>query len=131
MTHKGIQIRGSFVYDALYLPKEDQLHPTKILLLSRNAYRSLRSVLNALQTESCHDVNFIVIGGTGGCRCDNSQSHRWWQKVGINATPGVQCGAHSAVCYGSLIRYVKLGVAHAPGMPGKFFPPSISKETAS
>ena len=28
-------------------------------------------------------------------------------------------------------RYVKLRVAHAPGMPGTFFPPPILKETAS
>ena len=30
-----------------------------------------------------------------------------------------------------LTRYVKLRVAHAPGMPGTFFPPPTSKETAS
>ena len=32
---------------------------------------------------------------------------------------------------GPLTRYVKLLVAHAPGMPGTFSPPPISKETAS
>ena len=32
---------------------------------------------------------------------------------------------------GPLTRYVKLRVAHAPGMPGTFFPPPTSKETAS
>ena len=32
---------------------------------------------------------------------------------------------------GLLARYVKLRVAHAPGMPGPFFPPPTSKETAS
>ena len=36
------------------------------------------------------------------------------------------CGSH-----GPLIRYVKLLVAHAPGMPGTFSPPPTSKETAS
>ena len=33
--------------------------------------------------------------------------------------------------HGTLTRYVKLRVAHAPGMPGKFSPPPTSKETAS
>ena len=33
--------------------------------------------------------------------------------------------------HGPLTRYVKLWVAHAPGMPGTFSPPSISKGTAS
>ena len=33
--------------------------------------------------------------------------------------------------HGPLARYVKLRVAHAPGMPGTFSPPPISKETAS
>ena len=32
---------------------------------------------------------------------------------------------------GPLARYVKLRVAHAPGMPGTFSPPPTSKETAS
>ena len=32
---------------------------------------------------------------------------------------------------GPLTRYVKLWVAHAPGMPVTFFPPPTSKETAS
>ena len=31
--------------------------------------------------------------------------------------------------YGPITRYGKLGVAHAPGMPGMFSPPSTSKET--
>ena len=33
--------------------------------------------------------------------------------------------------HGPLTRYVKLRVAHAPGMPGTFSPPPTSKETAS
>ena len=32
---------------------------------------------------------------------------------------------------GSLTRYLKLRVSHAPGMPGTFFPTPTSKETAS
>ena len=35
------------------------------------------------------------------------------------------------VQYGPLTRYVKLQVAHAPGMPGPFSAPPASKETAS
>ena len=37
----------------------------------------------------------------------------------------------SMVLMGFLTRYVKLWVAHAPGMPGTFSPPPTSKETAS
>ena len=33
--------------------------------------------------------------------------------------------------HGSLTRYAKLQVVHAPGMPGTFSPPPTSKETAS
>ena len=33
--------------------------------------------------------------------------------------------------HGPLIRYVKLAVAHAPGMPGMFSPPPTTRETAS
>ena len=35
------------------------------------------------------------------------------------------------VVYGPLARYVKLRVAHAPGMPGAFSPRPTSKETAN
>ena len=35
------------------------------------------------------------------------------------------------LCHGPLTIYVKLRVAHAPGMPGTFSPPSTWKETAS
>ena len=34
-------------------------------------------------------------------------------------------------CNGPLARYTKLRVAHAPGMPGTFSSPLISKETPS
>ena len=34
-------------------------------------------------------------------------------------------------CNGPLSRYVKLQVAHVPGMPGTFSPPPSSRETAS
>ena len=39
------------------------------------------------------------------------------QEIGLNHVP--------------LTRYVKLRVAHAPGIPGTFSPPLTSKETAS
>ena len=35
------------------------------------------------------------------------------------------------ICHGPLTRYVKLQVAHAPGMPGTFSPPPTSKEAVS
>ena len=35
------------------------------------------------------------------------------------------------IIHGPLTRYVKLRVAHAPGMPGTFSPPPTSEETAS
>ena len=50
---------------------------------------------------------------------------------------GPQCHAMSVMqcvqpsCNGPLTRYVKLWFAHAPGMPGTFSPPQISKEIAS
>ena len=34
-------------------------------------------------------------------------------------------------CHGPLTRYIKLRVAHAPGMPGTFPPPPTEKETTS
>ena len=34
------------------------------------------------------------------------------------------------ICHGPLTRYVKLRVAHAPGMPGTFSPPPTSRDTA-
>ena len=38
---------------------------------------------------------------------------------------------YTGTAHGPLTRYVKLRVAHAPGMPGTFSPPPTSKETAS
>ena len=46
----------------------------------------------------------------------------WWH------SPSYQWPA-SLAGYGPLVRYVKLRVAHAPGMPGTFYPPPTSKET--
>ena len=33
----------------------------------------------SLKTEGCHNVNFAVIGGTGGCPYDNLLCHQWRQ----------------------------------------------------
>ena len=46
-------------------------------------------------------------------------------------TPWTKIHNRGTVAYGPLTRYVKLRVSHAPGMPGTFFPPPTSKETAS
>ena len=32
-----------------------------------------------LKIQSCHDANFVVTGGTGGCRYDNIRCHQWRQ----------------------------------------------------
>ena len=48
--------------------------------------------------------------------------------------PNCNCGLDKAQMgsrHVPLTRYVKLRVAHAPGIPGTFSPPLISKETAS
>ena len=37
---------------------------------------------------------------------------------------GPQAELRISIIYGPLARYVKLRVAHAPGMPGTFSPPS-------
>ena len=42
-----------------------------------------------------------------------------------------RCWSNSMTPYGPLTRYVKLRVAHAPGMPRTFLPTPNSKETAS
>ena len=31
--------------------------------------------------ESCHNANFVITGGTGGCHYDNLWCHQWWQKL--------------------------------------------------
>ena len=43
------------------------------------------------------------------------------------------CHSHRYIgkCHGPLTRYVKLRIAHAPGMPATFSPPSTSKENDS
>ena len=48
---------------------------------------------------------------------------------------GCPCGNHISISvkevYEPLTRYIKLRIAHAPGIPGTFSPPPTSKETAS
>ena len=48
-----------------------------------------------------------------------------------NLTALVSLGQFLTIQNGPLTRYVKLRVAHAPGMPGTFSPPPTSKENAS
>ena len=38
---------------------------------------------------------------------------------------------YGGIAHGPLARYVKLRVAHGPGIPGTFYPPPISKEIVS
>ena len=64
---------------------------------------------------------------------DNSP---YWYECDIYISlNGLQCIKFSIICtgrcfHGLLTRYVKLRVAHAPGMPGTFSPPPTSKKTA-
>ena len=32
-----------------------------------------------MSSASCHNANFVITGGTGGCHKDNLQCHQWWQ----------------------------------------------------
>ena len=50
--------------------------------------------------------------------------------VGLQGPPCWNIPARTLLCNGPLTRYVKLRVAHAPGMPRTFSPPLTSKETA-
>ena len=68
------------------------------------------------------------------CMVSSAQPYSWWavdlgQDVDITDFLlngySTQNGRHWP-----LTRYVKLRVAHAPGMPGTFSPPPTSKETA-
>ena len=43
----------------------------------------------------------------------------------------VDASGQGIIGHGPLTRYVKLRVAHVPGLPGTFSPPTTSKETAS
>ena len=44
------------------------------------------------KTMGCHDSNFVITGGTGGCHKDNLRCHRWWQcwnhDTPVSTTPG-------------------------------------------
>ena len=39
----------------------------------------IHGFLPTLNTKSCHVVNFVITGGTGGCQYDNLQCHQWSQ----------------------------------------------------
>ena len=34
---------------------------------------------NTLELKTCHDANFVIIGGTGICHKDNLWCHQWRQ----------------------------------------------------
>ena len=50
-----------------------------------------------------------------------------WTRWTMTTTDSKQ---NTALIHGPLAKYLKLRVAHVPGMPGTFSPPLISKETA-
>ena len=54
----------------------------------------------------------------------------WWDNEDLEGEMGTHTARYTGI-HGPLTRYVKLGIAHAPGMPGTFSPPPTSKETAS
>ena len=51
----------------------DDIH----VYMRRNTYHFVVWNSPALKTESCHDANFVFTSGTGGCRYDNRQCHKW------------------------------------------------------
>ena len=54
-----------------------------------------------------------------------------WTYAGFQWSNWNKRGQFYEVVHGPLTRYIKLRVAHAPGMPGTFSPPSTSEEAAS
>ena len=50
-----------------------------------------------LDTESCHDANFVVSGGTGGCRYDKLCGTTCDDKIGIVETVGFQCANQTLI----------------------------------
>ena len=61
----------------------------------------------------------------------NSVLHHPWDLVLIRRLWCTKICGTTNVFHGPLTRYVKLRVAHAPGMPGTFSPPPTTKETAN
>ena len=103
----------------VYLELEigEYLHPVNMydvvakLCLNINEYLSVNK----------SGLRWVVMGICPGMTACNihSMNYLWHPKTG-------NCFGH-----GPLTRYVKLRVAHAPGMPGAFSQPPTSKETAS
>ena len=67
------------------------------------------------------------------CRTTDSKLHNILAVCVSSITEVQEChyGFTLWTPHGPLIRYVKLRVAHAPGMPGTFYPPPTLKETTS
>ena len=62
--------------------------------------------------------------------CAGISVHMVFRQLKHQTTSWKLCPRYSRL-HGPLTRYVKLWVAHAPGMPGTFSPPPTTKETAS
>ena len=68
----------------------------------------------------------------GKCMVSSAQPYSWWavdlgQDVDITEFYLLGYSIQQNGRHGPLTRYVKLWVAHAPGMPGTFFPPPTAK----
>ena len=114
------------------------------LALEKEAWQ--QSVYTNAGPQRGNDGNFHPNWNQKTCSMTNSHSHAWWavdlersyrlDRVLVTnrdssrefmSTSHKMCITHN----GSLTRYVKLWVAHAPGMLGTFSPPPTSRETAS
>ena len=87
--------------------------------------------------KSCLFIKYFSLQNSMNATClfrNLLLNHKFHFCATCNFISGVLCQKHPTYnvgCNGSLARYVKLGLAHAPGMPGPFSPPQTSKETAS
>ena len=85
-----------------------------IIILSDNVFYGFTSLFSVMHSWI---ANYLIL------KLQNLQNH------------GAVIWAHLKIVmifslHGPPIRYVKLRVAHAPGMPGRFSPPPTSEETA-
>ena len=71
---------------------------------------------------------WLIMGKKSKIRRNRNQDS--FRKMPLNMSCAMRVQVYSDL-HGPLTRYVKLCVAHAPGMPGTFSPPPTSKETAS
>ena len=92
---------------------------TRTELLS--AYDSVGRIDGESSLPWCQTIDKLID------RWPNTGTHKWVRE------PGRKLYSYHSIMtlqlHGPLTRYVKLRVAHAPGMPGTFSPPQTSKET--